>query len=117
MLKKYDWEGNVRELENAVFHAVSMCDEVIYPEHLPESIQQSASSRRSELVTESVSLLNDALESKEADEHWLTLAGVEAKYAARVLTHTGWNKQAAARLLGIDYKTLARIIKRYGIKP
>lgn len=32
MLKNYGWLGNVRELENAVLHAVSMCDDIIYPE-------------------------------------------------------------------------------------
>ncbi len=39
MLKKYEWQGNVRELENAILHAVSMCDDVIYPEHLPRQIR------------------------------------------------------------------------------
>ncbi len=37
---------------------------------------------------------------------------MEAKYAAQVLAHTGGNKQAAARLLEIDRKTLARVIRR-----
>ncbi len=37
---------------------------------------------------------------------------MEAKYAAQVLAYTGGNKQAAARLLEIDRKTLARVIKR-----
>ncbi|MFN2393743.1 MAG: sigma 54-interacting transcriptional regulator, partial [Pyrinomonadaceae bacterium] len=31
-LNKYEWQGNVRELENAVLRAVSMCDDIIYPE-------------------------------------------------------------------------------------
>jgi len=37
---------------------------------------------------------------------------MEEKYVAQVLAHTGGNKQAAARLLNIDRKTLTRIINR-----
>lgn len=116
MLKNYNWEGNVRELENAVLHAVSMCDEVIYPEHLPETVRHFSRESSPELQTDELSLINSSTSLSETDNEWLTLAGIEAKYAARVLAHTGWNKQAAARLLGIDYKTLTRIIKRYGIE-
>jgi DNA-binding NtrC family response regulator len=38
------------------------------------------------------------------DNKWLSLAELEAEYVARVLTHTGGNKQAAARILRIDRK-------------
>jgi transcriptional regulator with GAF, ATPase, and Fis domain len=34
-------------------------------------------------------------------------------YVARVLAHTGGNKQAAARILNIDRKRVDRIVKRY----
>jgi transcriptional regulator with GAF, ATPase, and Fis domain len=121
MLKNYNWEGNVRELENAVLHAVSMCDEVIYPEHLPETVRlfsRDSPAAAAELQSDEAALTDgpDAAQGPEAGNGWLSLSDMEAKYAARVLEHTGWNKQAAARLLGIDYKTLNRIIKRYGIE-
>ena len=32
ILKNYRWQGNVRELENAVCHAVSLCGDVVYPQ-------------------------------------------------------------------------------------
>jgi DNA-binding NtrC family response regulator len=41
---------------------------------------------------------------------------MQAKYVGQVLAHTGGNKQAAARLLNIDRKTLARVIKRSEVK-
>lgn len=46
---------------------------------------------------------------------WVTLSEIEGRYVARVLQHTGGNKQAAARLLCVDRKTLDRMIKRHHI--
>ena len=48
-------------------------------------------------------------------EDWVTLSTIEGRYVAQVLEHTRGNKQAAARLLAIDRKTLDRMIKRHHI--
>ena len=48
-------------------------------------------------------------------QEWPSLAEVEGRYVAQVLEHTRGNKQAAARLLGVDRKTLDRMIKRHNI--
>ena len=50
-----------------------------------------------------------------ANEEWVTLSVIEGRYVARVLEHTGGNKQAAARVLAVDRKTLDRMIKRHNI--
>ena len=49
------------------------------------------------------------------NEDWVTLAEIEGRYVTRVLEHTGGNKQAAARILAVDRKTLDRMIKRHNI--
>ena len=49
------------------------------------------------------------------DDDWVTLSEIEGRYVARVLVHTRGNKQAAARLLSVDRKTLDRMIKRHNI--
>lgn len=51
-----------------------------------------------------------------AGEDWVSLSVIEGRYVARVLEHTGGNKQAAARILEVDRKTLDRMIKRHHIE-
>lgn len=50
-----------------------------------------------------------------ANGDWVTLSEIEGRYVARVLEHTLGNKQAAARVLAVDRKTLDRMIKRHNI--
>lgn len=51
----------------------------------------------------------------EIKEEWPTLDDVEGAYVEAVLRHTHGNKQAAARLLNVDRKTLDRMIKRHNL--
>src|SRR4051812_35694372 len=50
------------------------------------------------------------------NEEWVPLAEIEGRYVAKVLAHTHGNKQAAARVLRVDRKTLDRMIKRHHIE-
>ena len=55
--------------------------------------------------------------AEESDvEEWVPLSVIEGRYVAKVLEHTRGNKQAAARILGVDRKTLDRMIKRHNIE-
>ena len=63
---------------------------------------------------------DQVVRSQAADEagvdEWVPLSVIEGRYVAKVLEHTRGNKQAAARILGIDRKTLDRMIKRHNIE-
>jgi DNA-binding NtrC family response regulator len=48
-------------------------------------------------------------------ENWPSLADIEKVYVTQVLQHTRGNKQASARILNVDRKTLDRTIKRHNL--
>lgn len=109
LLERYNWPGNIRELENAVVRAVAMCDGTIRVKDLPQRVRQYASM---DLEPEKTNGAGDHA----ADEDWVPLSEIEGRYVAKVLGHTRGNKQAAARVLGVDRKTLDRMIKRHHIE-
>jgi two-component system, NtrC family, response regulator AtoC len=108
LLEDYDWPGNIRELENAVVRAAALCEHVARPADLPEAVRDLEGG-------EEGGALEEVFASSDAGE-LPTLAEVERRYVARILSHTGGNKQAAARLLGVDRNTLKRMIERHNLK-
>ncbi len=91
----YSWPGNVREMMNAIEHALIVCDSVITRKDLPIDM-----------------LLGDSCES-ETDA--LDLKSVERNHIIKVLHHTHGNKTETARLLKIGLTTLYRKLEEYGI--
>jgi DNA-binding NtrC family response regulator len=99
MLSAYSWPGNVRELEHTVERILILEDsDVIEPEHLPSFITQ----RQGEFQVFS-------------DESF-SLAELEKRYIQFVLRRTKGKRQEAARILGINRKTLTSKIKKYGLR-
>jgi transcriptional regulator with PAS, ATPase and Fis domain len=94
LLRKYPFPGNVRELENAVEHAMVMCrDEEIQVEHLPQHIV--AESRMS----------NGFVYSR----------GNEKEVIEEALRRHQGNRAKVADELGMHRSTLWRKMKSYGI--
>jgi DNA-binding NtrC family response regulator len=106
VLTNYDWPGNIRELENAIVRATALCDQIIRPEDLPERVRKHSKTKADGFETKPVT-------GAPEDGELLSLFELEARHIARVIKHTGGNKQAAARLLGIDRTTLQRMLKRH----
>jgi len=93
-LVNYTWPGNVRELANTVERLLILTQgEVVGPDDLPANIGHPGGPARGAN----------------------SLAEMERLHLIRVLKETGGKKMRAARLLGIDIKTLNQKIKRYNI--
>jgi len=106
LLQAYAWPGNVRELENVVERAVSLAHgPLILPNDLPEPVRTAVPS-----VGEDMSGRSPGQE-----ERMLTLEEVEKRHLIRVLRETGGNKARAAKILGIDRRTLYRMAERFGV--
>jgi transcriptional regulator with PAS, ATPase and Fis domain len=97
-LYQYPFAGNVRELQNAIERAYTFClGKQIGLEDLPERIRESASE------------LPEAPNESEGEvQQWPNLQQMQQRYVNQVLTHTGGNKQQAAKILGITRRTLYR---------
>jgi DNA-binding NtrC family response regulator len=100
LLQAYDWPGNVRELENVVARALALNPSgVVVPADLTDRLRAPAG-RPAEPVR--------ALPLPPGFRP--TLDELSKRYAVLVLGECGGNKTRAAELLGIDRKTLYRIL-------
>lgn len=97
-LIEYQWPGNVRELENILERAAILStDEYIRPKDLalPRNIGTEAGQGK----------VGTAIPLRE----------LEHDHIAGVLRHTSWDKNLAAKILGISLKTLYTKIQQYNI--
>jgi DNA-binding NtrC family response regulator len=102
--RNYDWPGNVRELENTVTTAVKTCDGVVQLRDLPKRIQQAKSQSKD---TETQVLIGQS-------EQFVTLRELIRNYIEKVMAHTGGNRMAASRILGVSYRSMFRLKDRGG---
>ncbi|MGB2905988.1 MAG: sigma-54 dependent transcriptional regulator [Candidatus Aminicenantaceae bacterium] len=100
---KYDWPGNIRELENVLERAAMLCmKEFIDIDDLPEELQEKFASK-SHLPF----LGRDQLSS---------LEDLEKDYILYLLDLTKHNMLKTAKILSISRTTLYNKLEKYGIK-
>jgi DNA-binding NtrC family response regulator len=101
VLMHYAWPGNIRELENVIERAVTLGAEgELGVGDLPPSLLEDAGPAE----TEALLVVS-------------TIQELEKAHISRVLKFTGGQISKAARILGIDRRTLYRKIDAYKIQP
>ncbi len=112
-LVNYNFPGNVRELENILERASTLCDDnIILPENLQlpdispiittaKTIQAKLSTSNAVNPMTSAFIQTGSLQSNEKD------------LILQALDQTRWNRTAAAKLLGMTFRQLRYRIKKY----
>ncbi len=104
IMERYDYPGNVRELENIVERAVVMArGELIEPGDLPAHLNPRARDQGPKERAASLSLKHAVMR-------------LEEDHIREALKRTGNNRLQASKILGISHPTLLSKIKKYGIK-
>lgn len=94
ILIRYNWPGNIRELENVIERAVVIC-------------------KNNEIVTDD---LSEVIKKSANDTIPRTLDESEKQHITRILNENNWNIKKSAEDLGIDRVTLYNKIKKYDIE-
>lgn len=116
-LMNYTWPGNVRELKNVLERAAVMADDGYI---LSTGLERRRTAREtgappvSQTVAESLDTTRVPEEGFELDR---CLADYEKKLIVTALTETGGVQSQAARILGINQRSLWHRIKKFGIDP
>ncbi len=99
----YDYQGNVRELENAIERACALCDnDLILPSDLPPQIVAAAEGKKNEPPNLAMPVghsLDDFIQQQERG------------YIEATLNQCGGSREKAASMLGISMATLYRKIE------
>jgi len=100
ILEAYHWPCNVRELANAMEHAhIASRSLIIEPSDLPIDI-----------------LEGDLLTEAEGKDEFYPFRQIQKRMIALALKKSRGRKMAAARLLGVDHRKLARLVDEFGLE-
>ncbi len=105
-LRAYSFPGNVRELENALTRAVALAsNRLITIECLPRQIADSNTRWKT------------SAEAREIEANIIAdrpmMEELQRRYFQLVLEESGGNRRRAAQVLGLDRRTIQRLIARY----
>ncbi|HVY60263.1 MAG TPA: sigma-54 dependent transcriptional regulator, partial [Planctomycetota bacterium] len=114
LLVRYQWPGNIRELENEVERMNALSQDRIVPEHLSQAVLEArvreplggAGSASREPALETLELRELVQRETEA---------IERRAITEALRRTKWKKTEAASMLGISRPTLDAKIDKYGL--
>jgi two-component system response regulator PilR (NtrC family) len=108
LLTQHDWPGNIRELENVIERAVALeASPTILPDSLPASVRGD-SPRVAQAPVEGLPESGFDLEAHVKD--------IERGYIAEALKRAGGNLTKAGKLLGLEFRQVRYLVKKYNLK-
>ncbi|MCM3568052.1 sigma-54-dependent Fis family transcriptional regulator [Neobacillus mesonae] len=98
----YTWPGNIRELRNALEHAVIFCDSSeVEKRHLPDYLAE---------------LKTKYFQKTQKPSGFSIIEKTEMEQIRQLLIQTGWNISAVSKELNVARSTLYRKLKKYNLK-
>jgi len=139
MLMDFDWPGNVRQLENAVFRAVILCEgDMLEPEDFPQisglkpltaandvlpgeapapaNDHHAAAQAVFSAVAAAADVLPQPVAVFDSDGHLRQLEQIERELIELAIDHYSGHMSEVARRLGIGRSTLYRKLREYGLE-
>jgi DNA-binding NtrC family response regulator len=99
LLSRYDWPGNVRELAHVIERSVVLAHrETIGLDELPHEVRYPATAHPTDILGDRP-----------------TLEELKRRYIQRVVDQSQGNITRAAAILGVDRRSLYRMLQRYGM--
>lgn len=114
LLYNYDWEDNVRQLRNAIFRAVVLCDgDTLKPEHFPQLLNKENNNiTKAKAVIKKSSDVNSELVDIFDDEgKCKTMDMIEEEVIRRIVDIHNGNMSEVAKQLEIGRSTIYRKLK------
>jgi len=117
LLLQHRFTGNVRELQNALHRACALCDQtVIEPEHL--QLQNQAQVQAQDIDSKPVptqDISSNGFDSTLFSSLEDYLLWIEKNAIEQALQETQWNRTAAAKQLGMSFRSLRYKLKKLGL--
>jgi two-component system response regulator PilR (NtrC family) len=115
LMQKYDWPGNIRELENTIERAVALeSTPTVLPDSLPPAVRGESGrvslAVASQQPTESSSLPPSGFD---LEAH---VQEIERVYLAEALKRAGGVQVKAAELLGMSFRSFRYYVKKYNLR-
>jgi DNA-binding NtrC family response regulator len=119
MLMAYDWPGNVRQLENAVFRAIVLSDgAALNPEDFPQisGVASPASAKGVATGRPGGEPAEQPVTITDSSGELRTLEAIERDLIQFAIDHYSGHMSEVARRLGIGRSTLYRKVREYDLR-